>query len=148
MKIYEGYVLVSELTHKANKSDAWLHTLANVEIDYIQGVAVVKTSTVPKKYQHLVKECQDMRNYYPFSSFSKEIVRESSYMAVLANQRAKANKPPFETLKIRGHRLLKLSEEFIELAQQGLNVYKLGQSDKEEDFKKVIVMQGMKIGFY
>lgn len=148
MKIYDGYILVSEITAKANKSFAWLYDLKPVTVEHIDGTAIVKIEQIPEQYKHLAKECQNLRNYYPYASFSREIGRASQFMCVIDNQRRKANKPPFETLKIRGHKLIKLSEEFIELANKNLIPYKLGQKYDKEDFKVIIEMQGMKIGFY
>lgn len=148
MKIFEGYVLVSELTAKAKKSAAWLYETKSAQIEYMTGTPVIKTSSLPEKYQKLAKQCQDMKTYYPYADFSREIGRTKDFMGVLANQRRKANKAGFESKKVGRYRLLKLSDEFIEQIQKGLIPYKLGQKDNKEDYKEIIEMQGMKIGFY
>lgn len=154
MKIFNGYILVSEITAKANKTASWLYTTKSVEIEHIGGVPVVKIDSLPKKYQDLGKECQDLRNYYPYAEFGREIGRASAFMNVIDFQRRKAhkankkNKPLIIGKKVRGYKLIELSEEFIELANKTLTPYKLGQKYDKDDFKVIIEMQGMKIGFY
>jgi len=148
MKIFNGYILVSEITAKANKSAAWLYETKSAQIEYMGGTPVVKISSLSEKYQELAKQCQDMKTYYPYADFSREIGRTKDFMGVLADQRKQKNKPIFESKKIGRYRLLKLSEEFIELANQNLIPCKLGQKYDKEDFKAIIEMQGMKIGFY
>jgi len=148
MKIYEGYILVSEITQKANKASSWLYSIKGIDIEYIGGVPVIKKSLIPYKYKHLSNDCQDLRNYYPYAEFSRELGRVKDFLNVLECQRRKANKKEFESLKINGYRLLKLSDEFIELIEKRLNPYKLRQNCNINDYKVVIEMQDMKIGFY
>lgn len=142
MKIFEGYIFVSEMTQKANKAPAWLYLLKNVEIEKMGHSAIVKTSTIPEKYQHIAKQCQDLKYYCSFAYFSVEIGRSRNNMAVISKQRKIENK------KINGHRLIKLSEEFVELVQKNLTPFKLTPNCKEEDYVKVIEIEKMKIGFY
>lgn len=148
MKIYRGYILVAEITKKANKTASWLYETKGIDIEYIGGVPVVKCDFIPSKYKHLIKKCQDLGNYYPYAEFSREIGRVKDFINVLEWQRRKANKKEFESLKINGYRLLKLSDEFVELINQGLNPYKLRQNCNIKDYKVIIEMQDMKIGFY
>lgn len=148
MKIYDGYILVSEITAKANRSAAWLYETKSVKIEHMGGTPVVKIESLSEKYQQVAKQCQDMKYYYPYSVFSREIGRARDFIGVLEDQRRKSNKPTFESKKIGRYRLLKLSEEFIEFAKQGLVPCKLGVKYDKEDFKVIIEMQGMKIGFY
>lgn len=149
MKSYEGYVLVSEISDKANKSRSWLYTQVNTKVEHIEGTAVIKVSTLEPKYQEIAKQCQDLKYYYPYAAISTEIGRTRNFINVLEIQRRKANKPPFDFLKLQGHKLFKLSEEFINLINQGFTPYKINeQSYNKEDYKHIIEMQYMKIGFY
>lgn len=148
MKIFDGYILVSEITGRANKSAAWLYSTKSIEIEYMGNTPVVKKTSIQPKYQHLAEQCQDLRNYYTYASFSVELGRTKDFMNVLENQRKKQKKEPFESIKVRSHRLLKLSEEFIILVEEGLSPYKLGQNYDPNDYDVIIEMQNMKIGFY
>lgn len=148
MKIYEGYILVAEITKKADKSDAWLHSADYSIIEYILGIPVVKVSSLLDEYKKLANQCQDLKYYYPYAAFSIEIGRSRDFMAGLHFNREKNNKPQFDSLKIGAYRLIKLSDEFIELVQKGLNPYKLRQNCNTDDYKVIIEMQDMKIGFY
>jgi hypothetical protein len=115
MKIYEGYVLASELTAKAKRSTAWIHETESINVDYMGSTPVVEVASLKDKYKEIAKQCQDLRNFYTFAAFSIEIGRAKEFMNVMKNQRAKENKPDFETLKINRYRLLKLSDEFLDL---------------------------------
>ena len=149
MKSYEGYVLVSEISDKANKSRSWLYLLVNTKVEHIEGTAVVKVSTLEPEYQEIAKQCQDLKYYYPYTAISTEIGRIRNFINVLEIQRRNKNKPPFDFLKVQGHKLLKLSEEFVNLINQGFTPYKINELNyNKEDYKHIIKMQGMKIGFY
>lgn len=148
MKIYDGYILAVEFYKKANKSASWVHIVKNIQVEYMGYVPVVKIETLPEKYKAIAKKCQNLKNYCNYSTFSIEIGRAKDFMGVLEHQRKKAKKKPFVSKKIEGYKLLELSNEFIEQVEKGLIPYKLGQKDNKEDFKVIIEMQGMKIGFY
>ena len=51
-------------------------------------------------------------------------------------------------MKIFHYRLLKLSDEFVNLIKQGFTPYKVGLKDDESNYKHIITMQDLKIGFY
>jgi len=91
MKIFNGYILVSEITAKANKSAAWLYETKSAQIEYMGGTPVVKISSLSEKYQELAKQCQDMKTYYPYADFSREIGRTKDFIGVLADQRKQKN---------------------------------------------------------
>ena len=44
--------------------------------------------------------------------------------------------------------MVKLTKEFVELAQQGMEPYRLTEDDDETDFEAVIDFYGIKIGFW
>lgn len=148
MKIYEGYVLLSELAKMARKSVAWGYGTKGVDIEYMGRAPVVKKETLPLKYKIMAEQCIELKHYTTFAEFSREIGRTKDYINVLENQKRKANKPPFESIKVGHYKLLKLSEDFISMIQKGLTPYKLSQKYDEDDYKHIIEMQGMKIGFY
>lgn len=148
MKNYKGYILVAEITKRANMSAPWLHSASYGHIELISCIPVVLKSSLPEKYQEVANLCQDLEYYYPYCDFSKEIGRTQDFMSVLSYQRKKANKKPFDEIKIGGYRLIKLNDEFIELINKGLTPYKLHQKYDENDYKYIIDFQDMKIGFY
>lgn len=148
MKILKGYVLVTEISKKANKTDQWLHMASYAHLEYIGSIPAVLKSSLPKKYQEVANQCQDLEFYYPFNEFSKEIGKTKDYISTLNYQRVKANKKPFDSFKIVHYRLLKLSDEFVNLVKQGFTPYKVGKKDDESYYKHIITMQDLKIGFY
>lgn len=148
MKIYDGYILAVELYKKANKSASWVHVVKNIEVEYMGQIPVIKIDGLPEEYKAIAKKCQNLRKYWNYSAFSIEIGRTKDFIGVLEYQRRQANKKPFISKKIECYKLLELSEEFIEQIEKGLTPYKLGQKYDKDDFKVIIEMQGMKIGFY
>ncbi len=148
MKIFDGYVLAVELYKKANKSASWVHLTKNIKVEYMGQVPVIKTDTLPPKYKEIAKQCQNLRNYCNYSTFSIEIGRTKDFMGVLEHQRKIAKKEPFINKKIHGYKLLEISDEFIEQIEKDLIPYKLNAKYDAEDYVKIIEMQGMKIGFY
>ena len=148
MKTYEGYILVAELTKKANKSACWLYEIKGVQIEYIGGIPVIKSDSIPEKYNHLVQECQDLKNYYPYAELSRELGRVKDFIGVIQCNRKKKNLPELENIKIGGYRFLKISDEFIEQVKKGLTPFKLNPKCDINDYKVIIEMQDMKIGFY
>jgi hypothetical protein len=148
VRIYKGYVLALELAKKANKSAAWVNTSNTIKKEYMGSTPVVKVSSLSDKYKKIAIECQDLENYYSFAPFSIEIGRMKDFMSVLEYQRKKSNKKPFETKKIFHYKLLKLSDDFIKLVNQGFSPYKLHQNCNKLDYKHIITMQDMEIGFY
>jgi len=148
MKIFDGYVLAVELYKKANRSAAWVHIAKSIELEYMGQVPIIKIDSLPEKYKAIAKKCQNLRNYWNYTTFSIEIGRTKDFMGVLEYQRKKAKKKPFVSKKIEGYKMLELSNDFIEQIEKGLTPYKLGQKYDKDDFKVIIEMQGMKIGFY
>lgn len=148
MKILKGYVLVSEITKKANKTDQWLHMASYAKLEYVGRIPAVLKSSLPLKYQEVANQCQDLEFYYPFNEFSKEIGKTKDYISTLNYQRVKANKKPFDGLKIFHYRLLKLSDEFVNLIKKGFTPHKIGRGCDESDYNHIITMQDLKIGFY
>lgn len=148
MKIYKGFVLVAELTEKANKSAPWISTSSYAHIAHIGGIPVVLKDSLPLKYRKIADKCQDLENYYPYGNFSIEIGRTKDFMNVLEYQRKQKNKQCFDSKKISVYKLLKLSDEFIDLVNSGLQPYKVRINDDMKEYKHIITMQDMKIGFY
>lgn len=148
MKILKGYVLVSEITKKANKTDPWLHEASYAQIEQLGTIPAVLKTSLLVKYQKLANQCHDLEFYYPYAELSRELGRDKDFIGVLDYQRKKKNKKPFDSIKIGGYKLFKLSDDFVELIKQGFTPYKLGAKFDKSDYKHIITMQDMKIGFY
>ncbi len=143
MKPLKGYILLAELYKKANVSVSLFQQLPGVIIEKIQGVNIVKKDTLPSRYKSAANLCQDLENYYPYSSFSVSIGFCENYLSAKEQQLKKK----FDSKQIGRTRLFKLSDEFIKLIGDGLTPFKLTK-DTSQYATETIVMQGIKIGFY
>jgi len=86
----------------------------------------------------------DLSTYCPSYELSRAM---STYPDYLSHARLK-DKKPIEVKKVGRVSMVKLTKEFVELAQQGMEPYRLTEDDDETDFEAVIDFYGIKIGFW
>lgn len=142
MELFKGYVLMHELYKKANVSNALFRQMELQFKKMGRDTCILKES-LPLKYKEIAeKECLDLEEYYGFCCLSIELGMSKDYLSAIAKNK------PFESKKIGGSKLFKLSEEFIKNINKGLNPYKIKNKEDEEYAKQIIEMQGLKIGFY
>lgn len=142
MELLEGYVLMHELYKKANVSNSLFRQMELKFKKMGRDTCILKES-LPIKYKEIAeKECLDLEEYYGFSCLSIELGMSKDYLSAMAKIK------PFESKKIGGSKLFKLSEEFVSFIKENLTPFKIKNKDDEEYAKQIIEMQGLKIGFY
>jgi hypothetical protein len=141
MELYTGYVLQSEIVKKAKVSTS-LFSQMDLTIKKMGGYSCIFKESLPLKYKKIAQECSDLGEYCNFTTLSIELGMCVDYIAVMERH------IPFVYKKVGRTKLLKLSKEFIENINKGLNPFKIKNKDDEEYAIEIIEMQGLKIGFY
>lgn len=144
MIIFTDYILVNEICKKANKSGSWLHMTQKENIEYMGGTSVVNISHIDRKYKEEIDKCTKLNKYCTFAYFAEQLGFCKTYL----NTRERQTKKEYESINVGGLRLIKLPDIFIENIQKGLSPHKLKRADKEEDYKTVIKINDLRIGFY
>lgn len=142
MSNFKGFVLQGELTQKANVSNCLFKQLVNVKTKKMGCLVCVLKDSLPLKYKQIADECIDLERYWTYSYINKILGLSTHYMSVTERQQPIIFKT-FNRIK-----LFELSNEFIEKINEGLNPFKIKDKSDEELAKEIVVMQGLKIGFY
>lgn len=142
MSNFKGYILQAELVEKTKVTTSNFSQL-KVTKKKMGTLSCLLKSSLPDKYKNIAeKKCLDLEKYWSFSYLSRELGMNEDYLCDLARRKSIISK------KINGIRLFELKIEFIEKINEGLNPFKIKDKEDEELAKEIVVMQGLKIGFY
>jgi len=150
MKIYKGYVLLSELYTKAKVSNSLFRQLNGVVLEKLGGyedtkggILAVKIDSLSEKYEQIALDCIDLEKYYMYSHFSQELGMCKDWLSVVEYYK----KEKFNGIQIGKKRFIELPDKFINIAKQGYTPFKITAKSSEYAEYKIII-QGIEIGFY
>lgn len=142
MNSFKGYVLQQELTQKAKVCNCLFKQLVDVKTKKMGNFVCVLKDSLPEKYKKVSEQCIDLEKYWTYSYINEVLGLSSHYMSVTERQQ------PIVSKSFNRTKLFELSAEFIEKINDGLNPFKIKDKSDEELAKEIVVMQGLKIGFY
>lgn len=144
MNSFKGFVLQSELAEKAKVSSSLFRQLPYLQFKKMGHYTCILKESLPLKYKEIAeKECLDLEEYWSYTYLGMELGMCDDYIAQIERYKK------FSYKKIKGVKLFKLSEQFLECLQKGLTPFKIKHLSGDEEFaKEIIELQGLKIGFY
>lgn len=149
MTLLTNCISISDLAKAKGKSKNNFYSNVNKR-PYIKNIgqfAYINKNDLFQDDKEYELKCIDLSSYMPFVPLCKELGLSDSYLFVMERLGFK-----YDCIKLSSNRarLFKLSDEFIKLIQQNKTPFAITKQNKEDEklAEVVIMMQGIKIGFY
>lgn len=149
MTLLTNCISISDLAEVKGKTKNTFYSNANKRpyINNLGSFAYMNKDNLAVEDKPYGLKCIDLSSYIPFVSLCKELGLSDSYLFV--NERLGKK---YDCIKLSSNRarLFKLSDEFIKLVKQNKVPFAITKQNKEDEklAETIILMQGIKIGFY